>query len=224
MNRRIRLLFAILLVCSLVFSSIPHVSATVSNLTDNYTVSFTSNAIIEHVTTSPYGTPILITRTTYTDNTAVVKVIENGNTSTFSYSINYNALYQSLSHQQWISATEVNNRGTSYVYTPMKSFTEYLTPENLNIGVVLAGVSLAMAKYGIPYSSLVSIAGMIVAGSGAPTRTKLVTTMDWYFKTLDGEFVSYYCEYTTTTYVLNDAGSWKYVGVESGTMESLTVW
>lgn len=226
MNRQIRVFFSLLLVCSLMLPSLPYATATAPAPTDNYTVSFTSNSIIEQVTTALYGTPILITRTTYADNTAVVEVVENGDTSTFSYFVDYNILYQNLSHRQLSNTIEVLSRGTGYVYTPMKSqvFTDYLTPENLKWATVLGLASLAMAKYGIPYSDIVAIAGMILAGSGADVETKLVTTMDWYFKTLDGEFISYYCEYTTTTYVLNESGSWIYVGTESGIMESLTVW
>lgn len=226
MNRPIRLLFAIVLVCSLIITSVPHASATSSNLTNDYTVSFTANAIIEHVSISPHGTPILVTRTTYTDNTAVVVVVEHRNTSTFSYSVNYNALYHSLSHQQEATTAEVNSRSSGYVYTPMKSevFTDYLTPENGQISTILACVSIVLGNYNLPLSTITAIASLIYAGSYAPYETMIITEMDWYFKTLDGEFISYYCEYTVTTYVKDTNGNWVNLGPKTGTMESLTVW
>lgn len=226
MKRYLSLLLVLALICSLMPPSIPCASATTCNPIDSYSVSFNTNSIVEYVTTSINGTLVSVTRTTYNNNTAVVTVVENGNSSTFSCSVDYNTLLQNMSRQQTPNTTGFENRRAGYVYTPMKTevFTDYYTPDNKGWATFLGAFATILGKYHFTLGAITAIAAMAFSNSSSDIPIKLVTTMDWYFKTLDGEFISYYCEYSTKTYVQKDTGVWEYIGTETGTMESLTVW
>lgn len=226
MKRYLSMLLVLTLICSLMSPIIPRASATTSNPIDSYSVYFSTDSIEEHVTTYVNNTFIYIIRTTYTNNTAVINVVENGSTSTFYCTIDYNALLQNLSNQHSPNITGIINRRAGYVYTPMKTevFTDFHTPENQQWATFLGAISIILGKYNFTLSAITAIAAMAYSRCSADVPMKLVTTMDWYIKTLDGEFISYYCEYSTTSYVQNDTGTWIYTGTKSGTMESLTVW
>lgn len=226
MKRYISMFLVLTLICSLMSPAIPRASATTSNPNDSYSVYLSNDSIEEHVTTYINGRAIQVTRTTYSDNTAIMTVIENGNTSNFLCSVDYNILRQYLSQQQSSSATDVLSRRAGYAYSPMKTevFTEICTPENGGWSALYSIISAALSFINLPLSFITLIVSIAYSNSSSPVPIRLVTTMDWYIKTLDGEFISYYCEYTTKVYSQKETGAWLYLGSESGTMESLTVW
>ena len=226
MNKAFRYILTILLTCAMIISSSPSIAAIESNDIDEYTISFSNDAIIEQLTTFPNGSPVYITRTIYPDNTCDVVINESGGITSFTYVADYEVLAQILVDSQDSAVAVPYDRLSGYTYTPMKTevFTDYYTPENARYATILSGVSLILSCYNCRLSDIAAIASMIFSASSAPVETKIVTTMNWYIVTVGGEFVSYYCEYTIKTYTKADSGAWLYIGTETGSMESLTIW
>ena len=218
---------SLVLVLSLLFSVIP-VNAFASNptISNDYRFSLNSDIIIEYVTVTIDNQVIYITRTTYSDNSCTVEIVENNIRHSFEYTADFQKLYFCLSSYNSGESSSQQARASGYEYIYMKTdvFTDYYTPENATYSTIFACFSSLLSPYHLKASTLAALASLVLAGSSSRVKTKVVTTMHWYYKMLDGEFVSYYCQYSCLTYTLREDGTWAYIGKESDTMESLTVW
>lgn len=181
--------------------------------------------IVEEITVTSPNSIVTVVRTSYEDNSSVLEIVENGNSKVISQTIDFTQLYQILSAEKSLKNSSTRGRISGYTYTYMKSeqFTEYFTPEHAQYADILACVSIALGKYNFPLSVVAAIASIIFSHSSAPNETKLVTNRTWYIatETASGEFVCYYVEYSTKTYVKDSSGNWLYIGTESGDYETL---
>ena len=194
-------------------------------------VVFGNGYVIERLTVDLGDHVAYIQRITTEDNISTLTVEELGEVSTFVQKYSYTNLCSHLKNNNNIIAPVnpiLRGRVAGYNYRYMTSFTQtnYLTPQNGTYANVLSAVSLALSSWSAPASAVAAIASMIVNANAAPVETKLVTTRFWYEMTekASGGFIGYHCEYVIGTYIKNSAGTWTYLGSETGDFDSFDVY
>lgn len=211
--------FIMLLACALVITSSP--SAYAQNTSPESHVVLGNNYIKEFVSVDD----VSVVRYTYTNNTSVTTVTENGTSTVIHGELDYTALLRTLRARHSV-ATYDRLSGYTYTYMKTDTYTDYFTPDNATYATIFGIVSIALGKYNFTLGTITAVAAMIFSASSSPVETKMVSTLNWYCvtETVSGEFISYYCEYTTNVYTKNAAGNWVYIDSESGSMESLSIW
>lgn len=221
-------LISLVMVVVMLFAFPLNVYADNRSGTQQESVVFEDGKIIEHETIVLGDVTLYITRETFEDNTSILSVEQNGETTTTVHGVNYQALLQALSEGILTQSPTTFDRLSGYTYTYLKTdtYTDYYTPENGTYAAIVSGLGVILGAYDFTLGAIVSIAGIILSSGYSAVDTKLVTTMKWYYvtETATGEFICYYCEYSTRVYSKLDTGAWKYIGEENGTMESLSLW
>lgn len=188
-----------------------------------------NNYIEEYVEISINGDIINILRTTYNDNTCILKITEKGTVTTSKYTTDYKKLYEILKDNSFALSATARGRVDGYTYDFMKTVTqtEYYKVENATYAMILSGLSSLLAPASIPLSVISSVASALYGLSGGNVDAKYVIYRNWYevTETASGEYISYYCEWNLHTYAKHvENGSWVSLGVERGDFNSFDIY
>lgn len=152
-------------------------------------------SIVEEITISVNDAPVNVWHRTTKDGIAYVTVQENGITTTFSYTTNYENKFSNL-----YSGISAYSSGYRLVYLSSTEHSYYVGPEHYTVSQVLTLIGASMEHLGLPYDDIVKLAGAIVEIAATDIPTTTVVKCD-YYEQYDSNNVCigvYYVEYTAT--------------------------
>lgn len=229
LRRTFAILLSLLLVFNLpmsVFAVIPGEDTASSYSFSDVQVKIEDNRIIERFDVMLNNQLIQFQSTTYFDDRVVLEIVENGVRYTRTYQGDYQALRYSLTKQKYTAPDySINERYSGYSYRFMKHEiqTYYYTPNALTYAETCMDIAEALCGiYAFKAATVAAIAAAICTATYAPEETKIEISMNWFEETVDGQFVSYLCEYVAYTYFKIN-GTWVYQFSEPGDFNTLSM-
>lgn len=210
-------IFSMSSVCTTYASNTSHSQD--AEVMDNYKVNMVGNSVRETLSyKDKNGMLVNVTRESYTDNTYVLTIEENGELTTTTGTIDYESALSFLDNRS------INTLSVTYRFLGKSQYIDKISPESGKYSVILSALSFVLAPYSLPLSAISAIAAAWQGLYSGPFDMWVKTDIYTFEVYDDGGsvFLGYYrMNYYADTYK-NSSCTGTPIHSESGVYESTT--